>query len=61
MTKITGAYILASLSIIILTWNIYELDFENLQSSSYSRIISSSLLVLLMIVSIRDLNKLKEK
>ena len=57
MKKITGAYIILVLSLLLLIWNVYQLDFDNLKNGPYSGIVSNILLMLAMIVSIKDLNK----
>jgi hypothetical protein len=57
MTKITGVYIVLILSLFLLIWNVYQLDFDNLKNGPYSGIVSNVFLMLAMIISIRDLNK----
>ena len=61
MKKITGAYIILVLSLLLLIWNVYQLDFDNLKNGPYSGIVSNILLMLAMIVSIKDLNKSSRK
>jgi len=57
MTKKTGAYIVIIAGLILLVWNITELDFNNLKKGSFSGIVSNVLLILAMIISIKDLKK----
>jgi len=61
MKKITGAYIILVLSLLLLIWNVYQLDFDNLKNGPFSGIVSNILLMLAMIISIRDLNKSSRK
>jgi len=61
MKKITGAYIVLILSFVLLIWNVYQLDFDNLKNGPYSGIFSNVLLMLAMIISIRDLNKINRE
>lgn len=51
------AYILIILSSIIIAVNIYDTDFENLKLTSFLNSISSVLLILAMIISIKNINK----
>ncbi len=60
MTRKTKVYIVLFLSLILLIWNITDLDFNNLKSGPFSGIVSSIFLMLAMIVTIWELNK-KEK
>lgn len=57
MTKTTGAYIAMITGLILLIWNISELDFNNLGKGPFTGIVSNVLLILAMIISIRDLKK----
>ena len=57
MTKLTGAYIVIIAGLILLVWNISELDFENLKKGPFSGIVSNVLLITTMIISIRSLKK----
>jgi len=59
MKKITGAFIVMIAGLLLLIWNITELDFNNLGKGPFSGIISNILLILAMIISIRDLKKHK--
>jgi hypothetical protein len=58
MTKKTGAYIVLIAGLILLIINISELDFSNLTNGPFYGIISNVLLILAMIISIRELNKI---
>ncbi len=57
MSKKTGAYIVIIVGLILLVWNITELDFNNLKKGPFSGIVSNVLLILAMIISIKDLKK----
>ncbi len=57
MTKKTGAYIVIIAGLILLIWNITELDFNDLKKGPFSGIVSNILLILAMIFSIKDLKK----
>ncbi len=57
MTKITGTYIVIIAGLILLVWNISELDFDNLKKGPFSGIVSNILLIAAMAVSLRDLKK----
>ena len=57
MTKLTGAYIVIIAGLILLVWNIFELDFDNLKKGPFSGIVSNVLLITAMIISIRSLKK----
>ncbi len=57
MTKITGTYIVIIAGLILLVWNISELDFDNLKKGPFSGIVSNILLIAAMAVSLRDLMK----
>ena len=59
MTKITGAYLVLIAGLILLIFNIYQLDFSNIRNGLFSGIISNVLLILAMVVSIKDLKKRK--
>ena len=47
--------------LILLIINILDLDFNNLKNGPYSGIVSNVLLILAMIISVRDLNKIENK
>lgn len=57
MTKITGAYIIMILGLVLLIFNILELDLNNLKKGPFLGIISNILLILAMVISIRDLKR----
>jgi hypothetical protein len=57
MTKKTGAYIVIIAGLMLLIWNITELDFNDLKKGPFSGIVSNILLILAMIFSIKDLKK----
>ena len=57
MTKKTGAYLVMIAGVILLIFNISELDFSNFKNGPLFGIISNILLILAMAVSINDLNK----
>ena len=61
MTKKTGAYLVMLAGLILLIFNISELDFSNLKNGPIYGIISNILLILAMIVSINDLKKNENK
>jgi len=61
MTKKIGAYIVMIAGLILLIINILDLDFNNLKNGPYSGIVSNVLLILAMIISVRDLNKIENK
>lgn len=53
------AYFLIFASLILLIFNITELNFDNLKENRYTSIVSNLLLILAMIFTIRDINKKK--
>jgi hypothetical protein len=53
------AYFLIFASLILLIFNISELNFDNLKENRYASIVSNLLLILAMIFTIRDINKKK--
>ena len=57
MSKKQGAYIVILLSVMLIIWNLTQFNFYNLKENHYSGIVSSLLIILAMILSIRNLNK----
>ena len=62
MTKIHGAQLIIVLAIILLVWNLADLDFNSFEESKgpLSGAFSNVLLILAMIVSIREMKKSKD-
>lgn len=61
MTKKTGAYLVMIAGVILLIFNISELDFGNFKNGPFFGIISNVLLILAMVISINDLKKKENK
>jgi hypothetical protein len=61
MNKLKLAYIVLVVSVALLIGNLYRIDYNNIEKSNYFGIISNLLLIILMVISIRDLKKVKEK
>ena len=57
MTRKTGAYIVMIAGILLLFFNVFQLDFSNLSKGPFSGIVSNILLIVAMMVSIKDINK----
>ena len=57
MTRKTGAYIVMIAGILLLFFNVFQLDFSNLFKGPFSGIVSNILLIVAMMVSIKDINK----
>ena len=55
MKKINFIYFIIFASIIIMVYNISELDFNNIKSGPFAGIVSNILLILAMVFTIRDL------
>ncbi|WP_372641636.1 hypothetical protein [Ancylomarina sp.] len=60
MNKKYLIYLVILGGILLMGFNISELDFSNLQKGPFSGIISNVLLILAMIILLIDLNKNKE-
>jgi len=50
-------YFIIFASIVLMIYNISELDFNNLEKGPFAGIVSNVLLILAMLVTIRDLKK----
>ena len=50
-------YFIIFASIVLMIYNISELDFNNLEKGRFAGIVSNVLLILAMLVTIRDLKK----
>ena len=61
MKKITIAYFVIFAAIILMIWNITDLDVNNLKNGPFSGLISNIFLIVAMIVTIRDLKKAERK
>lgn len=61
MRKFYFLYFIIIASIILMIYNISELDFDNLQKGPFTGIISNVLLILSMIFTIRELKKIKNR
>ena len=61
MRKFYLLYFIIIASIILMIYNISELDFNNLKKGPFAGIISNVLLILSMIFTIRELKKVKNR
>jgi hypothetical protein len=61
MNRKKEAYFVIFASLILLVFNLYDFNFDNLKENHYSGIASNLLLILAMIVTIRELNKSQKK
>ena len=50
-------YFLIFISIVLMIYNILELDFYNLKKGPFAGIVSNILLILAMLITIRDIKK----
>jgi hypothetical protein len=57
MKRIHLIYFVLIASVVLMIFNIAELDFENLKKGPFARIVSNVLLILAMLVTIRDIKK----
>ena len=57
MKRIYPIYFLIIASLILMIYNITQLDFNNLALGPYSGIISNILIIIAMLLTIRDLKK----
>ena len=61
MKKLYFIYFIVIASIVLMIYNISELDFNNFQKGSFAGIIANLLLILAMVVTVRDLKKKENK
>lgn len=57
MNRKTKVYTVLFISILLLIWNISDLDFDNLKDGPFAGIVSNIFLILAMIVTFMDLKK----
>ena len=57
MKKIYLTYFVLVASVVLMIFNIAELDFENLKKGPFAGIISNVLLIIAMLLTIRDIKK----
>jgi len=57
MKKIYFIYFIIIASIVLMIYNIFELDFDNLEKGPFAGIVSNILLILAMLFTIRDVKK----
>ena len=57
MKRIHLIYLVLIASIILMIFNIAELDFDNLKKGPFAGIVSNILLIVAMLLSIRDIKK----
>ncbi|MDB4178576.1 hypothetical protein N9759_01060 [Flavobacteriaceae bacterium] len=57
MKKNNFIYFIIIASIVLMIYNIYELDFNNIKKGPFAGIVSNVLLILAMLVTIRDIKK----
>tara|TARA_B110001469_G_scaffold25604_1_gene26388 strand:- start:2594 stop:2779 length:186 start_codon:yes stop_codon:yes gene_type:complete len=60
MKKFYFIYFIIFVSIMLMIYNISELDFNNIKKGPFAGIVSNVLLILAMLITIRDVKK-KEK
>ena len=61
MKKFYFIYFIIFASIVLMIYNISELDFNNIQKGPFAGIVSNVLLILAMLVTIRDIKKKENK
>lgn len=61
MDRKKEAYFVIVASLILLVFNLYDFNFDNIKENHYAGIASNLLLILAMIVTIRELNKRQKK
>ena len=61
MKKFYFIYFIIIASIVLMIYNISELDFNNLQKGPFAGIVSNVLLILAMLITIRDIKKKENK
>ncbi|GGW73298.1 hypothetical protein DFQ11_10860 [Winogradskyella epiphytica] len=54
-------YFIIIASIILMIYNISELDFSNLQKGPFAGIVSNVLIIIVMLLTMRDLNKKEQE
>jgi amino acid transporter len=57
MKKKTFAYLILLIGVVLLAVSLFDLFFNNPKQTNVSGLISNVLLIVLMVVNIRDLNK----
>ncbi|AXO79239.1 hypothetical protein DZC78_02205 [Olleya aquimaris] len=61
MTKKYFIYLIIIASIVLMIYNISELDFDNLKKGPFAGIVSNILLILTMLVTMRDIKKKEQE
>ena len=61
MTKKYFIYFIIIASIILMIYNILELDFDNLKKGPFAGIVSNILLILAMLLTVRDTKKKEQE
>tara|TARA_Y100001934_G_C11905495_1_gene564267 strand:+ start:328 stop:597 length:270 start_codon:yes stop_codon:yes gene_type:complete len=61
MTKKYFIYFIIIASIVLMIYNISELDFDNLKKGPFAGIVSNILLILAMLVTMRDIKKKEQE
>ena len=61
MKKFYFIYFIIFASIVLMIYNISELDFDNIQKGPFAGIVSNVLLILAMLFTIRDIKKKENK
>ena len=57
MKKFCFIYFVVFVSIVLMIYNISDLDFNNIKKGPFAGIVSNVLLILAMLVTIRDIKK----
>ena len=60
MKKFYFIYFIIFASIVLMIYNISELDFNSIRKGPFAGIVSNVLLILAMLVTIRDIKKIKK-
>ena len=61
MTKKYFIYFIIIASIVLMIYNISELDFDNVEKGPFAGIVSNILLILAMLVTMRDIKKKEQE
>lgn len=61
MNRKTKVYTVLFISILLLIWNISDLDFDNLKNGPFAGMVSNIFLILAMAVTFSDLKKMEKK
>lgn len=61
MTKKYFIYFIIIASIVLMIYNISELDFDNLKKGPFTGIVSNILIILAMLLTMRDIKKKEQE